>query len=71
MGNNRSTILCPGPVSANGLVAPAKLTINFGSRNRPNKIAAAAVFGVPDDYYGEELMAWVRLRAGEASSDEE
>ena len=35
------------------------------------KIAAAAVFGVPDDYYGEELMAWVRLHAGEASSEEE
>ena len=35
------------------------------------KVAAAAVFGVPDDYYGEELMAWVRLHAGEQSSEAE
>ncbi|MBC8316905.1 MAG: AMP-binding protein [Desulfobulbaceae bacterium] len=25
-------------------------------------VVEAAVFGVPDDYYGEEIMAWIRLR---------
>ena len=27
-------------------------------------IAQVAVFGVPDEYYGEELVAWVQLHAG-------
>lgn len=34
------------------------------------KVAAVAVLGVPDDYYGEEVMAWVQLHA-DAQSDEE
>jgi fatty-acyl-CoA synthase len=29
------------------------------------------VIGVPDTKYGEEIMAWVRLREGEAASTEE
>ena len=35
------------------------------------KVAQAAVFGIPDDYYGEEVMAWVQLHAGESASEEE
>ena len=35
------------------------------------KVAQVAVFGVPDDYYGEEIMAWVQPRAGEALGEEE
>jgi fatty-acyl-CoA synthase len=35
------------------------------------KIAQVAVFGVPDHYYGEELMAWVRPKRGECVSAEE
>ena len=35
------------------------------------KVAQVAVFGVPDDYYGEEVMAWVQLRAGQTASEEE
>ena len=35
------------------------------------KVAAVAVFGVPDDYYGEELMAWIQLHPGETASDDE
>jgi fatty-acyl-CoA synthase len=27
-------------------------------------VAEVAVFGVPDEYYGEEVMAWVRLHPG-------
>jgi fatty-acyl-CoA synthase len=30
-----------------------------------------AVFGVPDPYYGEEVMAWVQLRAGSTASEDE
>ena len=29
------------------------------------------MFGVPDAKYGEELCAWIKLRAGETLSDEE
>jgi len=36
----------------------------------PN-IAEAAVFGVPDGYYGEQVAAWVRLREGQRMTDEE
>ena len=36
-----------------------------------SKIAQVAVFGVPDDYYGEQLMAWVRPKIGEKISEEE
>ncbi len=33
------------------------------------KIAEVAVIGVPDEYYGEELMAWIQLHEGETASD--
>src|SRR5262249_59645346 len=32
-------------------------------------IADVAVIGVPDERYGEELMAWIRLRPGAAPLD--
>ena len=32
---------------------------------RHPKIQDVQVFGVADDRYGEELCAWVRIRAGE------
>jgi fatty-acyl-CoA synthase len=35
------------------------------------KVAQVAVFGVPDERYGEEVMAWVQLRAGESATAEE
>jgi fatty-acyl-CoA synthase len=35
------------------------------------KIAEVAVFGVPDDYYGEEVMAWIKLHAGESATEGE
>ena len=35
------------------------------------KVAAVAVFGVPDDFYGEEVMAWVQLHAGQTATEEE
>jgi fatty-acyl-CoA synthase len=35
------------------------------------KIAEAYVIGVPDAYYGEEVMAWVKLKEGEAMTVEE
>jgi len=35
------------------------------------KVAQIAVFGVPDEYYGEEVMAWVQLRAGQTATEHE
>ena len=35
------------------------------------KVADVQVFGVPDERYGEELMAWIVLRPGEQCTDEE
>ncbi|MBW8010978.1 MAG: AMP-binding protein [Chloroflexi bacterium] len=35
------------------------------------KISDVQVIGVPDQRYGEELMAWVKLKEGEGSSGEE
>jgi fatty-acyl-CoA synthase len=35
------------------------------------KVAEVAVFGVPDEYYGEEIMAWIQLHAGETATQEE
>jgi fatty-acyl-CoA synthase len=35
------------------------------------KVAQVAVFGVPDAFYGEEVMAWVQLRAGQAATEDE
>jgi fatty-acyl-CoA synthase len=35
------------------------------------KIAQVAVFGVPDAYYGEEIVAWIQLRAGERATEDE
>ncbi|APG27253.1 AMP-binding protein [Syntrophotalea acetylenivorans] len=34
-------------------------------------VAEVAVFGVPDEFYGEEIMAWVRLKEGGSSSEDE
>ena len=35
------------------------------------KIAQVGVFGVPDERYGEEVMAWVQLHAGERATEAE
>ncbi|HET8843894.1 MAG TPA: AMP-binding protein, partial [Ktedonobacteraceae bacterium] len=35
------------------------------------KISDVQVIGVPDAKYGEEIMAWVQLKAGESSTTEE
>jgi fatty-acyl-CoA synthase len=35
------------------------------------KVADVAVVGVPDERFGEELCAWVRLNVGESASEEE
>ena len=35
------------------------------------KVAQVAVFGVPDEFYGEEVMAWIKLHTGESATDEE
>ena len=35
------------------------------------KIEQVEVIGVPDPKYGEEVCAWIKLRAGEAATDEE
>ena len=34
-------------------------------------MAEVAVFGIFDDYYGEEVMAWVQLHSGEIATEEE
>ncbi len=33
-------------------------------------VAEVAVFGIPDEFYGEEVMAWVKLHAGETLTEE-
>jgi len=35
------------------------------------KVAEVAVFGVPDEFYGEELMAWIELHADESATEVE
>jgi fatty-acyl-CoA synthase len=35
------------------------------------KVAEVAVFGIPDEYFGEEIMAWVELHEGESATKEE
>ena len=35
------------------------------------KVAQVAVFGVPDPFYGEQVMAWVQLRAGQSATEDE
>lgn len=35
------------------------------------QVVEVAVFGVPDEFYGEEIMAWVRLQEGSGISEEE
>jgi fatty-acyl-CoA synthase len=35
------------------------------------KVAEVAVFGIPDEFYGEELVAWIELHAGEQATEQE
>jgi fatty-acyl-CoA synthase len=35
------------------------------------KIAQVCVFGVPDEFFGEEIMAWIELHDGEQASEDE
>ena len=35
------------------------------------KVAQVAVFGVPDEFYGEEIMAWIQLHAGVSATEDE
>jgi fatty-acyl-CoA synthase len=35
------------------------------------KVAEVAVFGIPDEFYGEEVMAWIQLHAGETMTEDE
>lgn len=35
------------------------------------KVAEVAVFGMPDEYYGEEVVAWIKLHAGKTASEQE
>ncbi|MEJ2141356.1 MAG: AMP-binding protein [Gammaproteobacteria bacterium] len=35
------------------------------------KVAEVAVFGVPDDYYGEQVAAWIELHSGETMTEDE
>ncbi|KPK11461.1 MAG: AMP-binding protein [Acidithiobacillales bacterium SG8_45] len=35
------------------------------------RIAEVAVFGIPDEFYGEEVMAWIKLHEGEQLTEEE
>jgi len=35
------------------------------------KISEVAVFGIPDEYYGEEIMAWIQLHSNETMTEDE
>ncbi|MDH5369241.1 MAG: AMP-binding protein, partial [Gammaproteobacteria bacterium] len=35
------------------------------------KVAAVAVFGVPDDFYGEQVAAWIELHSDETATENE
>ncbi len=35
------------------------------------KVSQVAVFGVPDEYYGEEIMAWIQLHRNEQCTEDE
>jgi fatty-acyl-CoA synthase len=35
------------------------------------KVAEVAVFGIPDEFYGEEVAAWIQLHAGKTMTEEE
>ena len=35
------------------------------------KVAQVAVFGIPDEFYGEEIMAWIQLHEGQTASEDE
>ncbi len=35
------------------------------------KVAEVAVFGIPDEFYGEQVAAWIELHANETASEDE
>jgi len=35
------------------------------------KVAEVAVFGIPDEFYGEEVVAWIELHHGEAMTEDD
>jgi len=49
-------------------IYPAEIEAWFGTHE---KVAQAAVFGVPDPKWGEEVVAWVQLHEGQTATEEE
>lgn len=35
------------------------------------KVAEVAVFGIPDDFFGEQVAAWIQLHSGETATEDE
>jgi fatty-acyl-CoA synthase len=35
------------------------------------KVAEVAVFGIPDEFYGEQVAAWIELHHGESMTEDE
>jgi len=35
------------------------------------KVAEVAVFGIPDEFYGEQVAAWIQLHSGERATEDE
>ncbi|MBI3596844.1 MAG: AMP-binding protein [Nitrospirae bacterium] len=35
------------------------------------KVSEVAVFGIPDEYYGEQVAAWIQLHSGETATEDE
>ncbi|HLB02283.1 MAG TPA: AMP-binding protein, partial [Nitrospiria bacterium] len=34
-------------------------------------VAEVAVFGIPDEHYGEEVAAWIQLHSGKSATEDE
>lgn len=61
--------LVPVPV-ANVLQSVTPHTVLLINFTHP-KIAQVSVFGIPDEFHGEEVMAWLQLHAGQTASEDE
>ena len=73
VGDEQPPVPIPDERSAPPAAAPIELypCVTYEDRDEMHPCAVPVVVGVPDPKYGEELCAWIKLKAGQTATIDE